>query len=75
DTLRSARLTLGPKAEVVVAEVGAGRVLLICPGGDKVLAWKLDNGQPRAAAVGPDGALYVVDSEGTLLRVRLAQGC
>ncbi|MCC6629333.1 MAG: NHL repeat-containing protein, partial [Chloroflexi bacterium] len=41
DTLRSARLTLGPKAEVVVAEVGAGRVLLICPGGDKVLAWKL----------------------------------
>jgi DNA-binding beta-propeller fold protein YncE len=76
DTLRSARLTLGPKNEVVLAEVGAGRVALICAGGGRVLAWRPERGgDPRAAALGPDGALFVVDSEGTLTRVRLAEGC
>ena len=75
DTLNSARLTAGPAGEVVIAEVGAGRVLIACPGGDRVLAWKLPASQPRAAALGRDGALYVVDAAGSLLRARLAASC
>jgi DNA-binding beta-propeller fold protein YncE len=77
DTLISARLTLGPAGEAVVAEVGARRVLVVCPGGDRVLAWRATDpvGEPRAAALGPNGILYVADAEGRLVSARLAQGC
>jgi hypothetical protein len=75
DTLASARLTAGPDGEVVIAEAGAGRVLIACPGGDRALAWKLPSSQPRAAALGRDGALYVVDATGALLRARLETRC
>jgi DNA-binding beta-propeller fold protein YncE len=75
DTMTSARLTAGPAGEVVVAEVGAGRVLIVCPGGDRALAWKMPGGQPRGAALGRDGALYVVDAAGALLRARLGAQC
>lgn len=77
DTLISARLTVGPAGEAVVAEVGARRALIICPGGDRVLVWKATDpaGEPRAAALGPNGMLYVVDAEGRLVSARLSQGC
>jgi DNA-binding beta-propeller fold protein YncE len=77
DTLISARLAVGPAGEAVVAEVGARRVLVVCPGGDRVLAWRATDpvGEPRAAALGPNGLLYVADAEGRLASARLAQGC
>jgi DNA-binding beta-propeller fold protein YncE len=77
DTLISARLAVGPAGEVVVAEVGARRVLLVCPDADRVLVWKAPDGtaEPRAAVLGPDGTLYVVDAEGRLLATRLSRRC
>jgi sugar lactone lactonase YvrE len=76
DTVRAARLVLGPAGEVVVADVGGGRVVLVCPGRDRLLAWSLpDEARPLGAALTPDRQLYVVDDAGRLLRVRFEGGC
>lgn len=48
---------------VIVVEIRAGRVTRVTPGGDKVVVAETGGG-PNGAAIGPDGALYVVNSGG-----------
>jgi gluconolactonase len=52
-----------PGGDVVVVEVRAGRVTRVSPDGTKRVVATVGGG-PNGAAVGPDGALYVVNNGG-----------
>lgn len=74
DTLHSSRLDLGATGEVVITDVGAQRVLIVCPGGETVLSWPAPI-QPVMAGLGPNDQLYVIDADGQVALVRLGQAC
>ncbi len=63
------RFPEGPVAladgSVVVVEIHAGRVSRVTPGGDTSVLAEVGGG-PNGAALGPDGALYVVNNGGFL---------
>lgn len=78
DTLRSARLAVGPHGELVIADVGGRRVLIVCGGDKPLLAWQPAPAEVErllGAALGADGTLYVIDAAGRLLAVALERGC
>lgn len=78
DTLRSARLAAGPHGELIVADVGGRRVLIVCGGDKPVLAWQPAPAEVERlldAALGADGTLYVIDAAGRLLAVALERDC
>lgn len=78
DTLRSARLAVGPHGELIVADVGGRRVLIVCGGDKPILAWQPAPAEVERlldAALGADGTLYVIDAAGRLLAVALERDC
>jgi gluconolactonase len=54
-----------PDGSIAVCEIGAGKVTRVQPDGSKALIADVGGG-PNGAALGPDGALYVVNNGGFL---------
>lgn len=54
-----------PGGDVAVCEIGAGKVTRVAPDGTTSLVAEVGGG-PNGAALGPDGALYVVNNGGFL---------
>ena len=52
-----------PDGDVLVVEVQGGRLTRVAPSGDKRVVAELGGG-PNGAALGPDGAVYVVNNGG-----------
>jgi gluconolactonase len=48
---------------VLVVEINGGRLIRVCPGGEKKVVAELGGG-PNGAAIGPDGACYVCNNGG-----------
>lgn len=76
NTQRSARVLLGTRGELIVADLGNRQVVLACPTGS-LLVWRPErtSAAPLAAALTADAMLYVVDTSGHLVAFRLERSC